>query len=583
MLSHLYRKGDPSKPPLRIGLLLDGYKMSRAFTQVVDDILGCDFARIELVILHRVDVEQPARRLLKRPLPLRLLQAFRDEKSRKRLMYSLYQTVEQRVAPKPDPLEAVDCLERLQTVESIWVAPIVKGFVHRFDEASIQAIKSKELDVLFRFGFNIIRGDILRAARYGIWSFHHGDNEFYRGGPSHFWELVEGNPLSGVILQVLNEELDNGVVLCKSLFATHEGPWVSQNRYGPYWGATHFAIRKLHELQTQGWESVKSRQVPAAPYQGKEKIYRAPTNGQVICWMGPVLIRKAIQRLFDKPVSKHWSMAVRRGQGLSPSVGAKPDMSGFRWTDPPFGHFYADPFLHSRNGKQWLLFEDYLYDEKRGLISCAEIGPDGRIGQVERCLERPYHLSYPCLFEHGGEIFMIPESFASGKIELYRARTFPHGWEKVKDLFELPAVDTTLLHRDGRWWFFTTACEPAGHAVHLLLFSADSLTGEWTLHPASPVASDVRTARNAGAIMEHGGRLYRLSQNCARDYGTSFAFNEIVRLNELEFLEQPVLEVLPDWCEGLIGTHTYNRCGDLEAVDGKRVVANRKIFAAPSR
>jgi hypothetical protein len=41
-----------------------------------------------------------------------------------------------------------------------------------------------------------------------VWSYHHGDNEFYRGGPPHFWELYEKAPLSGVILQVLTEELD---------------------------------------------------------------------------------------------------------------------------------------------------------------------------------------------------------------------------------------------------------------------------------------------------------------------------------------------------------------------------------------
>src|SRR6266567_2602478 len=91
---------------------------------------------------------------------------------------------------------------------------------------------------------NILAGEILTAARYGVWSYHHGDNDFYRGGPPHFWELCERAPLSGVILQVLTEELDGGVVLCKSLFATQPTVMVSRNRFAPYWGSTDLVIRK---------------------------------------------------------------------------------------------------------------------------------------------------------------------------------------------------------------------------------------------------------------------------------------------------------------------------------------------------
>ena len=47
-----------------------------------------------------------------------------------------------------------------------------------------------DLDLIIRFEFDIIRGNILDASRNGIWSFHHGDNRINRGGPSCFWEIV---------------------------------------------------------------------------------------------------------------------------------------------------------------------------------------------------------------------------------------------------------------------------------------------------------------------------------------------------------------------------------------------------------
>ena len=103
------------------------------------------------------------------------------------------------------------------------MTPIRKRFVHRFPADAIEYIRGKELDVLIRFGFNILRGEILTAARCGVWSYHHGDNDYYRGGPAYFWEVYESNPISGVILQVLTEQLDAGKVLYKGLFATHPG------------------------------------------------------------------------------------------------------------------------------------------------------------------------------------------------------------------------------------------------------------------------------------------------------------------------------------------------------------------------
>jgi methionyl-tRNA formyltransferase len=116
------------------------------------------------------------------------------------------------------------------------VDPITTRFVHRFPDDAIEQIREKKLDVLIRFGFNILRGEILTAARYGVWSYHHGDNDYYRGGPAYFWEVLEGNPVSGATLQVLTEELDAGTVLYKGLFATHAGFSQVRNRVQPYWG-----------------------------------------------------------------------------------------------------------------------------------------------------------------------------------------------------------------------------------------------------------------------------------------------------------------------------------------------------------
>ena len=69
-------------------------------------------------------------------------------------------------------------------------------------------------------GGGILKGDILNVAKNGIISFHHGDNDYNRGGPPGFWEVYYKIPKTGFIIQRLNENLDAGNVLFKGYFET---------------------------------------------------------------------------------------------------------------------------------------------------------------------------------------------------------------------------------------------------------------------------------------------------------------------------------------------------------------------------
>jgi hypothetical protein len=464
----------------------------------------------------------------------------------------------------------VDCSDRLGRIESLHVDPVVSGFVHRFAHDDVERIRGRALDVLIRFGFNILRGEILGAARYGVWSYHHGDNDRYRGGPPYFWEIVEGNPLSGAVLQVLTEELDAGKVLYKGQFATQPGFSLARNRVQPYWGAATFMIQKLAELHAHGWDHVERNAVKSAPYRGRKAIYTLPTNGEMIGWLAPLLVRKVVNRIMRR---RHvqWGIAVRVGARPIPDSTSLADVSGFRWIDSPSGRFYADPFLVEAEGRHWVFFEEFDYSTQLGKISCAPL-QDGRLGETRTVLERPYHLSYPCVFRDGGTWYMIPESAAAGTIELYRCTRFPDKWEAVRELYKASAVDTSVWIENGVYWFFVTLWEQRGNAYQLWLYSASSLTGAWTSHPANPICTDVRCARGAGAIFRHGASLFRPSQDCTGEYGRRMTLNEIVVMNHEEYREEPRVTFDPVGANGLVGTHTYSRSGDVEVIDAKKLV-----------
>jgi hypothetical protein len=579
MHADLFKSSRGTRSRLRIGLLLDSTTVSRCFAEVIGHISQSDFAEIALLVFN--NEEQPAAAPESpRSLPRRILRAVSDSGSRSKLLFSLYQKMDSRRVPAADdPIAPVDCTERLRNIESVLVTPLRKRFVHRFPPEAIEQIRAKNLDVLLRFGFNILRGDVLTAAKYGVWSYHHGDNDDYCGGPAHFWEVYEGNPISGVILQVLTEQLDAGKVLYKGLFSTQPGISAALNRVQPYWGASTFVIQKLQELHESGWEHLEKNAVPLAPYRGKKKLYTTPSNQEMARWLAPVIVRKAARRLTRKDIVKHWRLAIRVGPKALPGAATNPDLSGFRWIESPRGRFYADPFLIEAEGKAWLFFEDYDYRTQRGLIACGEIR-DGSLVDVRPALERDYHLSYPCVFHDGGEIYMIPETASSGAVELYRCVRFPDEWKLEKILFHGRAVDTTVYAQNGLYWFFVTMQEPHGFATQLWLFYAESLTGEWIRHPANPISTDVRNSRGAGAIFPHNGKLYRPSQDCGQHYGYSFTFNQILAMNPREYRESPGVSVLPTWSEGMVATHSYSSVGDIEVIDGCTVMPAGQILSA---
>jgi hypothetical protein len=578
--SSYYRISSAVRAPLRIGLLLDSREEIPAFlVKVIEDLKASNFAKIELLIVGKASAngsassEVPASRALGDP------PRTSNAKLRGRLFYDLYLRLDARMKPAGDPLAKVDCRDILSGLEVLDVEPVGE-LVHEFPGDALATIRAKDLDVLIQFGRNILTGDILKLARYGVWSYHHGDNEFYRGGPSHFWELYEEFPLSGVVLQVLTEQLDSGPVLCKSLFATERTLSVSRNRYAPYWGSTDMVIRKLNELHQFGWAYVLEKSVPPTRYQGKRDVYRVPTNRDMAPWLGPILLKKALSYPFRRETVQHWRIASRvDGKPLYDSDSdSDSDFSGFRWIDPPKGHAWADPFAFEHEGKRWAFFEDYSYQDKRGAIACSEISPQGEFGPPVPCLSHPRdHYSYPHVFRAGSEIFMIPESFDSNSVDLFRCRQFPNQWVREATLLEGKFVDTTIWEHDGLWWFATTNAEPSALAGSLLLFYSASLTGDWHFHPANPISTDIRRNRGAGRVFQSRNRLIRPSQSCSPSYGYSIAFNEITELSRQRYSERPLKSITPEHWEGLAGIHTYNSAGNIELIDGRAPAPLKRV------
>jgi len=542
---------------LRIGLLLDSFSTSAWIAKIVDDIQNSDFARVEMVIMNTPPEEQSV------SISRRLRNYWKGG------LYFRYEKADyKRHKTDPDSRNPCDLTATLREVPLLPVKPIRKGFTDRFSEEDVSRVRAANLDVIFRFGFRIIRGEILQTARFGVWSFHHDDNQEYRGGPPLFWEIQQRNPVSGTILQILTDSLDGGRVIYRGHSSTNFSS-LYLNRNPIYWKTAEYAMRRLRDLHTQGGEYIQSLDTYNEKLIYDRGIYKTPDTLQMTAF----LARQQYRRVSVGVSSRlrggqfQWFLAIRA---------RLPDRnfdnpSGYRIVRPPNDRFYADPFLVTTNGKTFLFFEDFRYKEGRAVISCSEIDSAGNFGDPVEVLRRPYHLSYPFLFEHQGDMYMVPESKANRTVELYRAEEFPGRWRLeavlLKDVF---AVDATIHQADGRFWMFTGLSNGRySNSDELGLFYADSLFGPWHPHPRNPVVSDVRRSRPAGALFRENGMLIRPSQDCASAYGYALRFSELLVLNDREYRERPLAYLGPEWTKGNLGTHTYTRTDDFEAIDGK--------------
>jgi hypothetical protein len=202
-----------------------------------------------------------------------------------------------------------------------------------------------------------------------------------------------------------------------------------------------------------------------------------------------------------------------------------------------------------------------------------EVDAKGKPGPAMPVLVTDHHLSYPFVFEHEGQTYMVPESRSDNCVPLYRCVEFPLRWEKVMNLMEgVAAVDATLHFQNGRWWLFANMVENRGGSScdELYLFHAPTFaTQDWTPHPLNPIVSDVRRARPAGRLFERDGRLYRPSQDCSHRYGWGLNLNVVEQLDEQNYSERVVTKAEPDWAPDVVATHTYSSAGRLNVVDAQ--------------
>ena len=432
-----------------------------------------------------------------------------------------------------------------------------------FRDTDTERIREARLHFILRFGPGSVRGKILEAATFGIWSFHHGDVQKYMGGPQCFWEIYRDDKITGAALLKLADGTDAGVVLKEGFLKTRYS--YARNR------------DQLHR-ETCRWPALLCADIQhghtdrflAAPSLAKAPVHQLPRNRHIMAFALKLVyfrLREASRNIF---FTDYWNIGVAKAP-ISAFLGDyKPEVDWYPLRSR--NRFLADPFgLPDDHDKKKLhiFYETYPYKEARGKLDY--IAYEGSFGDEQKLIKEDFHLSYPYPLRHNGEYYLVPESYEANRVFMYRAVDFPLSWERSHILLDgYAGIDNTIFKHGDTYWMFTTD-RHNGFRHNLMLFYAEDLLGEWMPHPGNPVKTDIRSARPAGTPFQHNGDLYRPSMDYAEKIEGRIYINKIITLSKTAYEEIPV-KIIDPYTDTPFSDkiHTLCEAGEYTILDGGR-------------
>lgn len=394
-------------------------------------------------------------------------------------------------------------------------------------------------EAIVKFGMGLVR--LPARLPCPILSYHHGNPQKYRGRPAGFYELLSGEGCVGQVVQVLSNRLDAGKIVAFAETKIHPHSYRKTMREA-YRISPLLLAEAIHNALTSTF----------TPIETNGRNYRLPSNQLVLRFWARLMCAKIQRWVYGTFFERSWRVAEAFVGERSPAelLTAFPMHDEWREASCPAPYrFLADPFPDPRGG--------VLVEALRRRDDCGEIL---RLipSKSEVACSGPGHFSYPATVSVGGESFILPEISEWSTPILYRLNkdaVIPCGEITIEGAPKLKDP-TPFLAADGRIFLFGNAdCD--GDGV-LRLWSAGGFDQTFIEHPSSPIRISPAGSRMAGAIFETGGSLFRMGQDCTREYGHGVLLFEITILSASNYSERCIRKYR---FGHLKGPHTLNFSG----------------------
>lgn len=241
--------------------------------------------------------------------------------------------------------------------------------------------------------------------------------------------------------------------------------------------------------------------------------------------------------------------------------------SEVQWLPVSGKYYLADPCWVSEKER---LFAAECFDYRRRIASLvlAKV-VDGQASPIRTIKLSATHLSYPMVYNFGGERVIIPESAQASGVSVMQIDDRGHVTHESRVLSGLQVVDPTVCFHGGSYWMFANPLDNFDN--ELVVFEAENVYGPWREASYSPMM--ISNCRGAGRIFEKHGTLYWPTQYNPERYGGGLILRRIVSLDQDRFQHDVVSVIRPD-PEGSwpLGFHSISLGEKHHMVDGLRYV-----------
>lgn len=548
---------------VKIVLLIDDFLMPAWQVRIIETISRMDHVEVGLVVKKRRQAE----------LGRGTANVNRPNYPVDKFLFDTWKKVDRCIFRiEADALRLIDASHLVDNVHVIEMHPSADQNGKWLNERDIDEIDAYQPTLFIQLGCPEVVAEILEIAPCGVWKLRLGDYRLYGLDNEGIWEVLfnQRTTKTSLSMCVARDNSPTQIEIYESWSGTYPFSFY-RNINHCYWKGARFFPRMLRRLTHSGESAFLSEFTP-------ERIKKELLGDGLTENPRQVPSIRPLATLLWKLTAAALSRILYREQWILLYCNAAAKMlpdpaQGFKRLVPPKDRFWADPCAIQYCGRTAVFIEEWEYKKTMAHISAIEFDSIGNpILPPVKVLEKPYHLSYPFVFEDGGELYMIPETHENKTVEIYRCIRFPNEWQFVMNLLEgLVAVDTTVWHHKGRYWLFMNVIENDGESTtdELFLYSSDKLlTTDWRPHPCNPIVSDVRRARPAGRIFEYHGQWYRPSQDSSGGYGKAISVNRIDTIDEADYCETPISRLEAKWDKEVFRTHTLTRAGNLFYFDG---------------
>ena len=473
-----------------------------------------------------------------------LIHSPKTQNNTKPYLYKMYESIDKKLfSPEYDA-------SKLKPSKDLF------GDINSFDINDIEKIKNYDLDIIINLSTLNDISSLQSCVKLGIYSFVGVDEDRF------FYDIVSKKPLlqSHFICETKDSTLllstsSSQVLSYSTTRDVNEQLWTLAS-------LLPLELKKLSNLgQYHYFSTKKTFSLSATKTKSISNLSMLPELGRFSF--------RVVKKLIEKKLYKEqWFLMYKDEEDFSFE-----NMKDYKHIISPKDVFWADPFVVEKEDKRYIFIEEEPLNA-HGHISLITLEKDGTYSPSTPIIKNDYHMSYPFIFTHEGEYYMVPETSENRTVELYKAISFPHKWEFQQNLMnDIHAVDTTLFFKDEKWWLFTSITEFKGGWDNgsFSLFFSDDLFGEWSPHPQNPISINPNHSRMAGSVFEKDEKLYRPTQNSSKRYGYGFNLEEITELNTTSYKEKSSCEVIPDFDSEILGVHTLNYAKNFTLIDGVKM------------